>query len=84
MVKLFACFAHGPNVGAAVASPAFLRAVAEMSADTSASGAGHDIGGATGVNDDAGPDGVGTGTCEQGVNVAVIEDAEAFHLKTVS
>lgn len=84
IVTTLACFARDPTTGASVDSPAFLRAVAEMSADTAGSGAGHDVGGAVGVKGDTGPDGGATGTGEQGVSVAAIDDAEAFHLKTAS
>lgn len=76
------------HTGVSVDSPAFLRVVAEMSADAAAGASGHDNvgsgGAANGDIDAGGPSGEGAaGGDGGGGSVATIDDAESFHLKTV-
>lgn len=79
--------------GATGVSPAFLRVIADMNADAAAATANappvHDGGPAGGGNGDAvGGDSAAAQGGDQGggagAQVAAIDDAEAFHLKTVS
>lgn len=71
-----------PGGKASGESAAFLRVLAEMSADAAAApgpAGDHDGGGEGG-----GVDGSGGGSGEEGgAGIAAIDDAEAFHLKTV-
>lgn len=72
------------TVGVTVESPAFLRVVSEMSAGAPITKRGHDAGGTGGASGDGGPGRVTAGASEQRAGAAAVDDAEAFHFKTVS
>lgn len=77
--------------GASGDSPAFLRVLAEMSADATAAAAaatnrdgGSGSGSGNGGSGDAGGgDGAGRHSGDQGTALSKIDDPDAFHLKTV-